>query len=87
MAHASAGSAIFSLPSVNYAFGVVRDMHALVLAQFVRVPAHLRARASVLSAPVQSHAMPLWGPRRAAGVASAVSAPLADLGSSPMTAG
>ena len=46
-----------------------------------------RARASVLSAPVQSHAIPLWGPRRAAGVGSAASAPLADPGSSPMTAG
>ena len=87
MAHASAGSFMFSLSSVKQPCEVVRYVHILVLACLVRVPAHPRARASVLSAPVQSHAMPLWGPRRAAGVASAASAPLADPGSSPMTTG
>ena len=44
------------------------------------------ARAPVLSAPVRSHAMALWGPHAAPGAASATSAPLADLGSSPMSA-
>ena len=62
-------------------------MRILLLVLFVGGPAHPRARASVLSAPMQSHGMPLWGAHNSRPVASTVSAPLADPGASPMTVG
>ena len=86
-AHAPAGSLVFSRLHIKYSLDIARDMRILPLACVVGVPAQSSARAPVLSAQVQSHAMPLWGPRRAFGVASAASAPLADPGATPMTAG
>ena len=73
--------------SINLCFDVVRDMRIMTFVFLVGVLAHPIARKPVLPAPVQSHGKPPWGAHAAAGATSATSAPLADLGSSPMSAG
>ena len=86
-AHASAGSSIYLFSSINLRFDIMRDMRIMTFVFLVGVLAHPIARKSVLPAPVRSHGKPPWGAHAAAGATSATSAHLADLGSSPMSAG